>query len=68
LIAHLPNMDIIQRNQAQSRAIRRHLSTVWPSGSQSGAIRRNQGPSDAISVPSGRVARIAQRPPESPHR
>jgi len=67
LIAHLPNMDIIQRNQAQSgaikghptqsqyrlaewlairrnqtqsRAIRRNLSTVWPSGSHRSAATR----------------------------
>ena len=40
LIAHLPNMDIIRRNQAQSRAIRRNLSTVWPSGSHRSAATR----------------------------
>ena len=40
LIAHLPNMDTIRRNQTQSRAIRRNLSTVWPSGSHRSAATR----------------------------
>ena len=67
LIAHLPNMDIIRRNQTQSdairrnqtqsRTIRRNLSTVWPSGSH-----RYEAQSDAIKDhPTQSQYRLAER-------
>ena len=48
LIAHLPNMDTIRRNHAQSGAIKGHPTHSQYRLAEWLAIRRNQAQSDAI--------------------